>query len=181
MARAKLVIKFVSNRHVMRRNRAQTLRRHVARQAGQLVVIGDELWERRGGVGAELRRAADPTATPMRVRIDTDLAEFMEDRMYAAFDSSVKLGDVRVRGHRADALVTTDDVPVPVVLDPGVPLDQDPTGHLRRMLRRRELFSEPAGPAAVRLPAWILYDHEGSIAGSIHSSEDISILGSSST
>jgi hypothetical protein len=98
-------------------------------------VIGDdELWERRGGVGAELRRAADPTATPMRVRIDTDLAEFMEDRMYAAFDSSVKLGDVRVRGHRADALVTTDDVPVPVVLDPGVPLDQGPTGHLRRML-----------------------------------------------
>jgi hypothetical protein len=132
-------------------------------------------------IGKLLCRTLTVTTVPQAPTvIDTDPAICMGDRMYAAFGSTVNLS-VRVRGHHANALVTTDDGPVPVVLDPGVPLDQDPAGHLRRILRRRELLSEPAGRVAVRLPAWTLHDPEGSIAGRVHPSEDISTLGSSST
>jgi len=152
----------------------------ITRARSHLIVVGDdELWEDRGGVGAELWRAAHLAAPFATTRTDTDLV----DRLYEALSripaSPFELG-VSVRGHRADARITTDDGPVPVVLDPGAPAGQDQAGHLRQMLRRRELLSEPAGRAAVRLPAWILYDAEGSIAGRVHPSEDISILGSSS-
>lgn len=141
----------------------------VTRARSHLAVVGDDvLWERRGGVGAALRRAAHTAAPPAANGIATDLTDRLLSTLRTLPDSTVKLG-VGVQGHRADALVTTGDGPVPVVLDPGVPLGQDPVGHLRRTLRRRELLSAPAGRPAVRLPAWTLYDPETSIADRVRS------------
>lgn len=132
----------------------------ITRARSHLIVIGDdELWEQRGGVAAELRRRAAHTVTPPAATgIDTDLTDHLYRALSALYGSPPDLG-VSVYGYRADAVVNTDDGPIPIVLDPGVPIDQDATTHLRRMLRRRELLSAPDGRPAVRLPAWTLYDY----------------------
>lgn len=147
----------------------------ITRARSHLIIIGDEeLWERRGGVAAKLQRAAHTVTPPVATGIDTELTDHLYQELSALYGTPPELG-VNVHGHRADALVTTNDGPIPILLDPGVPINQDTTGHLRRMLRRRELFSAPDTRPAVRLPAWTLYDPDGSIVDYIKSSENIPI------
>lgn len=126
----------------------------ITRARSHLVVVGDEaLWERRGGVGAELLRAARAPESAPGDALDEDLA----GRLYGALSerpgASVELG-VAVNGHRADAVLSVDGRDQPFVVDLGTPVETDPATHLRRMLRRRELI----GDDTVRLPAWRLID-----------------------
>jgi len=126
----------------------------ITRARSHLVVVGDEaLWERRGGVGAELLRAARAPESALGNALDDDLA----GRLYGALSEqpgvSVELG-VAVNGHRADAVLTADGRDQSFVVDLGTPVGMDPTTHLRRMLRQRELL----GADTVRLPAWRLID-----------------------
>ncbi|RLV08238.1 hypothetical protein CTZ27_05270 [Streptomyces griseocarneus] len=132
----------------------------VTRARSHLIVVGDdELWLRRGGVGAELVRAARATDDgPGRA------PDALLERLYRAFSTQagavVELG-LNIHGHAADAVVRSNGTTTAVLLDRGPEEDVDAARHLRLMLRRQGLLEgggDGGKGGAVRLPAWQLYD-----------------------
>lgn len=131
----------------------------ITRARSHLIVVGDaELWQRRGGVGAELVRAANATGPATGDGGDIVYDEMLK-RLYKSLSdrpgASVELGTT-ADGHPVDAIVRTDGGDSAVLLDRGPDDGADEAQHLRLMLRRRELLD------AVRIPAWQLYDAQTS-------------------
>lgn len=135
----------------------------ITRARSHLIVVGDsELWRGRGGVGAALWAAAN-TAGGNVVGKDGGEPRELVKRLYRSLSTGnpgggVELGGT-VNGHPTDALVRQDDGTTAVLLDPGPGEGTDEVRHLRLMLRRRELLD--GRNAAVRIPAWRLYDGQG--------------------
>jgi hypothetical protein len=130
----------------------------ITRARSHLIVVGDaELWRRRGGVGAELVRAAGTTEPATGDGGDVVNDEMLK-RLYKSLSdrpgTSVELGRT-AGGHPVDAIARTDGKDSAVLLDRGPVDGADEAQHLRLMLRRRELLD------AVRIPAWQLYDTQG--------------------
>ncbi|WP_116211162.1 caspase, EACC1-associated type [Streptomyces olivoreticuli] len=136
----------------------------VTRARSHLIVVGDdELWLRRGGVGAELVRAARATAGGDDGREPDELLRRLYRTLSASADAEVELG-ASVYGHTADAVVRSEGRTTAVLLDPGPSEGADAARHLRLMLRRRNLLDgggDAGKGTAVRLAAWQLYDSAG--------------------
>ncbi|OZM79660.1 AAA domain-containing protein [Pseudonocardia sp. MH-G8] len=133
----------------------------ITRARTHLIVVGDaELWSARGGVAAKLFEAADDHGSRAT---SSDDADGLLQRLYQALSlengQTVTLGE-RINGHRADALVqSADGSSHAVLLDRASHDDTNGSRLLQLMLRRRELLdSADSRRAAVRFPAWRLFD-----------------------
>jgi hypothetical protein len=138
----------------------------VTRARSHLIVVGDAgLWQQRGGVGAALFRASAATEAPDRA--DDDAYEGLLKRLYTRLprssESTVEI-DAVLNGHRADALIRSDEGVRAVLLDLGHDVEADAARHLRLMLRRRQLLASGDGESALRLPAWRLYEEAAGLS-----------------
>ena len=133
----------------------------ITRARTHLIMVGDkDLWRRQGGVAATLLDAVDDAIPLTRERNGDDLLRRLYQVLSAPAGTTVTLGEY-VNGHPADALVRPCDGPAPsaVPLDPAPDGDSEAARHLRLMLHRRKLLDGgEQGSAALRHPAWRLYD-----------------------
>lgn len=133
----------------------------ITRARSHLIVVGDmNLWRARGGVAAELLNAATTSGSRIDAREGDDLVRRLYQVMSTQPGTTVTLGE-SVNGHPADVLIRHPDAvgPSAVLLDRGPDDGSDEARHLRLMLRRRQLLDGgEKGGAALRYPAWRLYD-----------------------
>jgi hypothetical protein len=122
--------------------------------------VGDgKVWDRRGGVGTELRLAGQDAVTPTGTSGPADeLTERLYDALSTVPGATLEL-DVMVNGHQADAVLTRHGHRRAVLIDRGPVTDVDPAAHLQRMLCRRELLGE----RSIRLPTWMLFDEPAAV------------------
>ncbi|GHE13635.1 caspase, EACC1-associated type [Streptomyces alanosinicus] len=133
----------------------------ITRARTHLIVVGDrERWGQQGGIASALLEATTDSGPRTGEGDGNDLLKRLYQRLARRPGTTVVLGE-NVAGHPVDALVrdagaTTDSA---VLLDPGPEEDGDAARHLRLMLHRRTLVDGgPQGGAAIRYPAWRLYD-----------------------
>ncbi|QYN40172.1 caspase family protein [Pseudonocardia sp. DSM 110487] len=133
----------------------------ITRARTHLIVVGDAgLWRARGGVAATLLEAAGGGGGSQAPQANGD---GLLQRLYQTLSwqpgHTVALGE-QVNGHPADAVVrNADGATLAVLLDRAPNQGTDAARHLRLMLRRRELLDGgDHGSAALRYPAWRLFD-----------------------
>lgn len=130
-------------------------------RAHLFVVGGADYWRGRGGLGqrllAELTdRSGQAAAWPH----GEQLRDLLFDRLGTDSPEDVRLC-VPCAGYTADALVTAAEGEVAVLLDGGAPGPVRPSRHLQLQLKRLALLADPGEHrAAVRVPAWRLYDED---------------------
>ncbi|MGW8376486.1 AAA domain-containing protein [Streptomyces sp. ODS28] len=137
----------------------------ITRARAHLIMVGDRnLWAKRGGIVAALLDAAtDSGPAHSREGSGEELLKRLYQRLSQQSGATVALGE-SVNGYASDALVrnTHSDTHNAVLLDPGPDENSDPARHLRLMLHRTRLLdSGEQGGAALRYPAWRLYETNG--------------------
>ncbi|WP_280276690.1 caspase, EACC1-associated type [Nocardia wallacei] len=133
----------------------------ITRARSHLVVVGDkELWRSRR-VGGALLDAAE--SGKQHGRSTAAIRDPLLVRLFEALDGTttakLALGDA-ICGYDTDAVIANHDgSKTAYLLDRGPGRDDDPARHLRLMLRRIQLRTDPDHRiTGIRTPAWQLYE-----------------------
>ncbi|MEU6583965.1 AAA domain-containing protein [Nocardia sp. NPDC046763] len=136
----------------------------ITRAKSHLIVVGDkDLWRQRRIASALLDAADNSDGHASTVGRGPDPLAHKLFEWLGGATAKVELGEA-VCGHRTDAVVHGDDGrKTAYVLDRGPAPETEPARHLRLMLRRTQLRTDPTGATtALRVPAWKLYDSTNS-------------------